>query len=323
MTRALLSVLALFALNNFAWSDTAVDPALVSMKVNVLKVISDTKAEIELVVELKNLGGKTYKSGEGQQWVRLYHRMSNPFITPQPKGTLKFQQEFTSLKVGESRTFRYTTMWEVRPPGVGMIAWDRYVFQIDYHRDIRSDRNRDNDDANLKNNSKTLDAIDIEKKVADALKRSSAASKLTITYPNGGERIIAGEFIEVRWTTKSPTPTIHLSLFREGKPVGSAETLYATGTKSGWHASWRVPSTLTPGGSYRIRLDDKKAGTHDVSDANFTIAAAKKPDLYIAGLGDLTDITDDRPLEGRMWVMVGNQGTTSANDVALTVYFWA
>ncbi|MFO0965126.1 MAG: CARDB domain-containing protein [Gemmataceae bacterium] len=150
-----------------------------------------------------------------------------------------------------------------------------------------------------------------------------AASALTITYPNGGETVKAGTIIEVRWTTSTPTTTINLSVLRDGKTVVPAQKLYATGTKSGWHASWRVPDTLTHGGGYKIRLEDPRTGKSDQSNAGFTIdGETKLPDLYVAGTSDLTDSTDSRPLKDRMWVKVGNQGKAEAKNIRVNIYFW-
>lgn len=145
-------------------ADTFVDPAIISLKANVTK-LSATKVEIEIVGTIKNNGGKTFKSGPGQQAVRLYAYPSLSFGGA--KGKVLLEREFTTLKAGQHISYRYTMTWDVTP-GVGRIPHD-YVFQIDYDPDIRMDGNPNNDDANLTNNKKSLRHSDINKKVLDAL----------------------------------------------------------------------------------------------------------------------------------------------------------
>ena len=83
-----------------------------------------------------------------------------------------------------------------------------------------------------------------------------------------------------------------------------------------------MPGDVPPGDGYVIRLEDPKSGATDLSDASFRIVVAKRPDLYIAGLADLVSGTGGRPLKDAMWVKVGNQGTVTARDVRVSVYFW-
>ncbi|MFO0965119.1 MAG: hypothetical protein U0793_05980 [Gemmataceae bacterium] len=147
-----------------AAADVAVDPAIVSLKVNVKK-LSATKAEVEFVGVLRNNGVKTFKSGKGQQAVRLYAYPALSFGGS--KGTVLLEREFTTLKAGRQISYRYTMTWDARP-GVGHIAYD-YVFQIDYDPDIRMDGNGANDDADLTNNRKTVRYSEIVKKVNEAL----------------------------------------------------------------------------------------------------------------------------------------------------------
>lgn len=185
MFRAMLSLCALVGLGGAVSADTVADPAIVSMRVNVIKKLSDTKARIEFVCVVENLGNKTFKS-TGKQWVRLYEW--RPFAD---KGKAIFEREFTSLKAGQTITCLHTMDWTVFSPGVGILQLD-YVFRIDYGPGVSGD-------ANLTNNGKKLTNIDVNKKVEDFLKRAAAAAPLTLAYPNGGETITAGEFIEVRW----------------------------------------------------------------------------------------------------------------------------
>lgn len=49
---------------------------------------------------------------------------------------------------------------------------------------------------------------------------------------------------------------------------------------------------------------------------------AMRPDLYIAGTADLTDITVGGSLHDRMWVKVGNKGLATASNIRVHIYFW-
>lgn len=46
------------------------------------------------------------------------------------------------------------------------------------------------------------------------------------------------------------------------------------------------------------------------------------PDLYIAGVADLTQLANSRPLSNRLWVQIGNGGKTASPQVNIKVYFW-
>lgn len=99
----------------------------------------------------------------------------------------------------------------------------------------------------------------------------NSAMALTVTFPNGGETVSSGGFIEVRWQSPTPTVKVELSLLKDGKVVSGPTSIFATGTTKGWHCSWKVPSTFS-GTGFTIRVRDTKSGSSDVSDGPFTIA---------------------------------------------------
>lgn len=158
---AMLSLLFLGAGDTLTGgSAQVVDPAVMSLKVVVKKKLADTTADIQIIGVVKNIGTKTYKSGKGQQSVRLYENV------PGAKGKVVLQRDFTTLKADAHITYIYSTTWDTSREFPA-----DYTFQIDYDPDIRSDGNRDNDDENMKNNKKSLKGSDIHKQVREAMAR--------------------------------------------------------------------------------------------------------------------------------------------------------
>lgn len=98
----------------------------------------------------------------------------------------------------------------------------------------------------------------------------AAETRLTITYPNGGEVIVVGETTNIQWTTSGfgAGHTVRIELSRDGG-MTYPEVLAASAPDTGSFA-WipQIPVSATA----RIRITSNTDGSiSDVSDADFSI----------------------------------------------------
>ncbi len=93
--------------------------------------------------------GDDFRSGAGQQIIRLYERsLGTP--TDQP-GQEVARLEFTSLDAGETLEVSFTRPWDSSSPAEGEFA-PEYILIIDYDPDLPIDGNVHNNDSNNANN---------------------------------------------------------------------------------------------------------------------------------------------------------------------------
>lgn len=93
---------------------------------------------------------------------------------------------------------------------------------------------------------------------------------VTLTAPNGGELICPGANTNITWNS-SNIASVRLELLQGGAVVSSIATVSAgTGTYA-----WAVPSNVTAGNNYRIRITDAGNSAYtDESDADFSVGSA-------------------------------------------------
>jgi hypothetical protein len=120
---------------------STIDPAVTKIVFATIKQSSGDKMHITGFV--KNIGGKDFKSNANQQIIQLWE-----IRTPSDKQMLK-QLPFTNLNVGQEIKIEYDLPAlkpaDEFPPD--------YQVVIVYDPDILIDANKNNDDANNKNNS--------------------------------------------------------------------------------------------------------------------------------------------------------------------------
>ena len=91
---------------------------------------------------------------------------------------------------------------------------------------------------------------------------------ITVTSPNGGETLYAGESHTITWTSQNLSGNVKIEINRSYSG-GTWETIIASTTNDGSH-SWTVTTPVT--GAARIRLTGVTyTSVTDVSDANFSI----------------------------------------------------
>lgn len=72
-----------------------------------------------------------------------------------------------------------------------------------------------------------------------------------VTSPNGGEQWTAGNTYTITWTaTSTPVTTVRISLYQSG----NFKDILISDTSNTGSWSWTIPSTITPGTSYTIRV---------------------------------------------------------------------
>ncbi|MDH7578388.1 MAG: Ser-Thr-rich GPI-anchored membrane family protein [Bacillota bacterium] len=94
---------------------------------------------------------------------------------------------------------------------------------------------------------------------------------VTITSPNGGETWQVGSRQTIQWNYTGLSDTrIRIELLRGSSVAQVIEenALIGSGRKD-----WTVPSSLAPGGDYRIRISQIGDGELDTSNANFSVTA--------------------------------------------------
>lgn len=132
--------------------------------------------------------------------------------------------------------------------------------------------------------------------------RSPSTATITVSYPNGGETVGAGDSVTIRWTSGGVTEaTIDLST--DGG--GSWSTIrWNTPADSGSYR-WLVPATPTTNALVRVG-DRQDAGVNDASNTPFTIALDRdvQPIDFILPSGDDTVAA---PIAPR--VLVRNNGS--------------
>lgn len=89
--------------------------------------------------------------------------------------------------------------------------------------------------------------------------------QVTVTYPNGGETLTAGNSVNVTWTWSGSFTTVNIDYSTNG---GSTWTSIVANTANDGSYAWTVPSSATTQG--RVRVSGGTAT--DMSNANFTIS---------------------------------------------------
>ncbi len=87
---------------------------------------------------------------------------------------------------------------------------------------------------------------------------------ITVTYPNGGETLTAGDVANITWTYTGTFTTVSIEYSTDG---GSSWAFITSSTTNDGSYGWTVPTDATTQG--RVRITGGTA--QDMSDANFTI----------------------------------------------------
>ncbi|MCX7909872.1 MAG: immunoglobulin domain-containing protein [Ignavibacteria bacterium] len=96
---------------------------------------------------------------------------------------------------------------------------------------------------------------------------------ITVVSPNGGEVICPESSYNIRWNA-SNVSNVKILLSTDGGNTFNT-TLVASISASAGSWTWNVPSNITPGNTYKIRIESTtNSNIKDESDGNFTIGSA-------------------------------------------------
>jgi subtilisin family serine protease len=102
---------------------------------------------------------------------------------------------------------------------------------------------------------------------AAAVGGGGPVDQITVTYPNGGETLTAGNVATITWTWSGSFTTVNIDYSTNG---GSTWTSIVSGTANDGSHAWTVPSTATTQGRVRV----SGGSVTDMSNANFTISVS-------------------------------------------------
>ncbi|MEM3341811.1 MAG: Ser-Thr-rich GPI-anchored membrane family protein, partial [Thermoplasmata archaeon] len=102
------------------------------------------------------------------------------------------------------------------------------------------------------------------------IRNSSVVPYIRVLVPNGNETWMTGTLQNIRWTS-SGVQYVNITLLRNGSYVMDIAVSYNATTGS---FGWNIPTTLSPGGGYTIRITSTSNSTiYDISDYPFNITA--------------------------------------------------
>jgi PKD repeat protein len=93
---------------------------------------------------------------------------------------------------------------------------------------------------------------------------------ITVSYPNGGETLYKGSTYNITWSKSGSAcgSNVKIELYKGG----SYNSTITSSTSNNGSYSWTIPSSLTSGSDYKIKITDtSNSSYYDYSDGNFTI----------------------------------------------------
>lgn len=118
--------------------------------------------------------------------------------------------------------------------------------------------------------------------------------KVEVNSPNGGEQVLKGSELTIRWESNVEFATANIEINRDG--YGNVETLHVTGTAmspNSWYYRYIIPRSYENGDNYRIRIHGYRGRVADQSDRTFSV---------VPGV-----ITINSPRDGDVWYRADNQ----------------
>ncbi len=109
-----------------------------------------------------------------------------------------------------------------------------------------------------------------------AITPGSTQPVIRVVYPNGGENITRGSRMEIRWECVEGFNPPKIKIQKNGRTIKTygPDRLYPVPSRGGYIWPWIVPSNLTPGTDYKVRIEKGDfSRSNDISDRNFTITS--------------------------------------------------
>ncbi|MGP1386369.1 MAG: Ser-Thr-rich GPI-anchored membrane family protein [Thainema sp.] len=114
-----------------------------------------------------------------------------------------------------------------------------------------------------------------------------SVENITVASPNGGNTLQAGTSHTITWNDNIGE-NVKIDLLQNGSVVQTIESSIG----SDGQYTWTIPTNLTPGSNYKIRISSEAdPSLFDDSDGFFTITAADQPDLVVTNASAPSSIT--------------------------------
>jgi len=103
-----------------------------------------------------------------------------------------------------------------------------------------------------------------------------SGSSLSLTSPNGGEKLQAGDTHNITWSRQELTGTAAIALYKGGTKAADIDTVNVTAETY----EWAISRTTAAGTDYRVRIT--QGTTVDESNGDFSIAEANSPSITLS-----------------------------------------
>lgn len=139
---------------------------------------------------------------------------------------------------------------------------------------------------------------------------------ITVTYPNGGESWDAGSTYTIRWNwTGNPGSLVGIELYESGV----YDRMITSGTTNDGEYSWTVPTYITDGYTYKIKITSTSQSTiTDYSNTYFSITST--PVTVTVLTPDGGESWDTGTSHAIMWTSTGSVGNVKIELYVSNVY---
>jgi len=108
------------------------------------------------------------------------------------------------------------------------------------------------------------------------------AARLTMVYPNGGEKLTLGSVVSISWTASNVNQNVKLVLLKDGGRLGIiADNLDPGGSPYRWTVGQYQGGTAPAGDGYQIRVRNMDNSLSDLSDSGFSLVASGSASLRV------------------------------------------
>lgn len=156
-----------------------------------------------------------------------------------------------------------------------------------------------------------LCAVDNTNNVSPGVTANAIYNSLLLTSPNGGETWVMqyGGTQQITWQyTGYPGGNVRIELLKGGSVANTIASNAPIGNNGSGSYNWAMPTNLTPGYDYQIRIASTTTSYTDISDGNFTIDAP--PSIIVKSPNGPSDplYRYDSIIDYITWGFTGNPG---------------
>jgi len=151
------------------------------------------------------------------------------------------------------------------------------------------------------------------------------AAGLEMVYPNGGESLVAGDTIAIKWKTGGITENVTLVLTQNGKYLANIIGNIKNSGSQQWQVGVCKGMTLTTGSGYVIKVRTVSGSTHDDTNGPFSIVPGANPPFQMVFLPNIIKLTYFRkPLNAKVKIQnftfaMAGPGQLAFLEVTLTL----